>query len=29
VRRFLRELIELIWNRRIDAGKVIDLSLPA
>jgi threonine dehydrogenase-like Zn-dependent dehydrogenase len=28
VRRFLPELIELIWNRRIDPGKVFDLSLP-
>ncbi|MDR6907169.1 threonine dehydrogenase-like Zn-dependent dehydrogenase [Agromyces sp. 3263] len=28
VRRFLPELIELIWARRIDPGKVFDLSLP-
>jgi threonine dehydrogenase-like Zn-dependent dehydrogenase len=28
VRRFLPELIELIWNRRIDPGKVFDLALP-
>jgi threonine dehydrogenase-like Zn-dependent dehydrogenase len=28
VRRFLPELIELIWNRRIDTGKVFDLELP-
>jgi threonine dehydrogenase-like Zn-dependent dehydrogenase len=28
VRRFLPELVELIWNRRIDPGKVFDLSLP-
>jgi threonine dehydrogenase-like Zn-dependent dehydrogenase len=28
VRRFLPELIDLIWNRRIDPGKVFDLSLP-
>jgi threonine dehydrogenase-like Zn-dependent dehydrogenase len=28
VRRFLPELIGLIWNRRIDPGKVFDLSLP-
>jgi threonine dehydrogenase-like Zn-dependent dehydrogenase len=28
VRRFLPELIELIWSRRIDPGKVFDLSLP-
>jgi threonine dehydrogenase-like Zn-dependent dehydrogenase len=28
VRRFLPELIELIWNRQIDPGKVFDLSLP-
>jgi threonine dehydrogenase-like Zn-dependent dehydrogenase len=27
VRRFLPELIELIWNRRIDPGKVFDLEL--
>jgi threonine dehydrogenase-like Zn-dependent dehydrogenase len=24
----LPELIDLIWNRRIDPGKVFDLSLP-
>ena len=28
VRRFLPELIDLIWNRKIDAGKVFDLELP-
>src|SRR5829696_3139253 len=28
VRRFLPELIEQIWNRKIDPGKVFDLSLP-
>jgi hypothetical protein len=28
VRRFLPELIELIWSRRIDPAKVFDLSLP-
>jgi threonine dehydrogenase-like Zn-dependent dehydrogenase len=28
VRRFLPELVDLIWNRRIDPGKVFDLSLP-
>jgi threonine dehydrogenase-like Zn-dependent dehydrogenase len=28
VRRFLPEHIDLIWNRRIDPGKVFDLSLP-
>jgi threonine dehydrogenase-like Zn-dependent dehydrogenase len=28
VRRFLPELIGLIWDRRIDPGKVFDLSLP-
>ena len=28
VRRFLPELIELIWNRKIDPGKVFDLELP-
>ena len=28
VRRFLPELIHLIWNRRIDPGKVFDLELP-
>jgi threonine dehydrogenase-like Zn-dependent dehydrogenase len=28
VRRFLPELIDLIWNRKIDPGKVFDLSLP-
>jgi threonine dehydrogenase-like Zn-dependent dehydrogenase len=29
VRRFLPELIDLIWNRTIDPGKVFDLSLPS
>jgi threonine dehydrogenase-like Zn-dependent dehydrogenase len=27
VRRFLPELIDLIWNRKIDPGKVFDLEL--
>ena len=29
VRRFLPELIELIWNGEIDPGKVFDLTLPS
>jgi threonine dehydrogenase-like Zn-dependent dehydrogenase len=28
VRRFLPELMDLIWQRRIDPGKVFDLELP-
>ena len=28
VRRFLPELIDLIWNGEIDPGKVFDLTLP-
>lgn len=28
VRRFLPQLIELIWNRTIDPGLVFDLDLP-
>jgi threonine dehydrogenase-like Zn-dependent dehydrogenase len=28
VRRFLPELIDLIWTRQIDPGKVFDLALP-
>ncbi|MFJ6095152.1 zinc-dependent alcohol dehydrogenase family protein [Williamsia muralis] len=28
VRRFLPELIDLIWNRTIDPGRVFDLTLP-
>ncbi|GLI00535.1 zinc-dependent alcohol dehydrogenase family protein [Phytohabitans aurantiacus] len=28
VRRFLPDLVDLIWNRTIDPGKVFDLSLP-
>lgn len=28
VRRFLPELIKLIWDRKIDLGKVFDLTLP-
>jgi threonine dehydrogenase-like Zn-dependent dehydrogenase len=28
VRRFLPELIDLVCNRRIDPGRVFDLSLP-
>jgi threonine dehydrogenase-like Zn-dependent dehydrogenase len=28
VRRFLPELVDLVWSRRIDPGKVFDLTLP-
>jgi threonine dehydrogenase-like Zn-dependent dehydrogenase len=28
VRRYLPELIDLVWNRKIDPGKVFDLELP-
>jgi threonine dehydrogenase-like Zn-dependent dehydrogenase len=28
MRRFLPELIDLIWSRQIDPGKVFDLELP-
>jgi threonine dehydrogenase-like Zn-dependent dehydrogenase len=28
VRRFLPDLIRLIWDRTIDPGKVFDLTLP-
>ncbi|MER7893065.1 zinc-dependent alcohol dehydrogenase family protein [Micromonospora sp. NPDC094482] len=28
VRRFLPELINLVWNRQIDPGRVFDLTLP-
>src|SRR5919198_989252 len=28
VRRFLPELVDLIWKRAIDPGKVFDLALP-
>ena len=28
VRRFLPDLIDLIWTRRIDPGQVFDLTLP-
>ena len=28
VRRFLPELIDLIWRREINPGKVFDLELP-
>jgi threonine dehydrogenase-like Zn-dependent dehydrogenase len=28
VRRFLPKLIELVWNRKINPGKVFDLTLP-
>jgi threonine dehydrogenase-like Zn-dependent dehydrogenase len=28
VRRFLPELVDLIWNRTIDPGRVFDLELP-
>jgi threonine dehydrogenase-like Zn-dependent dehydrogenase len=28
VRRFPPELIDLVWKRKIDPGKVFDLTLP-
>jgi threonine dehydrogenase-like Zn-dependent dehydrogenase len=28
VRRFLPQLVQLIWDRKIDPGKVFDLTLP-
>ena len=28
VRRFLPELIDLVWNRKVNPGKVVDLTLP-
>ena len=28
VRRFLPDLIDLIWNRKINPGRVFDLQLP-
>jgi threonine dehydrogenase-like Zn-dependent dehydrogenase len=28
VRRFLPQLVDLIWKRQIDPGKVFDLELP-
>ena len=28
MRRFLPELIQLIWHRKIDPGKAFDLALP-
>ena len=28
VRQYLSELIDLVWNRKIDPGKVFDLTLP-
>lgn len=28
VRRFLPQLVDLIWNRKINPGKVFDLELP-
>jgi threonine dehydrogenase-like Zn-dependent dehydrogenase len=28
VRRFMRQLIDLVWNRKIKPGKVFDLTLP-
>ena len=28
VRRYLPELIDLIWNRKINPGRVFDLTLP-
>ena len=28
MRRYLPELIDRVWNRKIEPGKVFDLSLP-
>ena len=28
MRRFLPQLVDLIWKREIDPGKVFDLALP-
>jgi threonine dehydrogenase-like Zn-dependent dehydrogenase len=28
VRRYLPDLINLVWNRKINTGKVFDLTLP-
>lgn len=28
MRRYLPKLIELVWSRKIDPGKVFDLTLP-
>ena len=28
VRRYLPKLVELVWNRKINPGKVFDLTLP-
>jgi len=28
VRRYLPQLIDLVWNRKINPGKVFDLILP-
>jgi threonine dehydrogenase-like Zn-dependent dehydrogenase len=28
VRRFLPELIDLVWNRTLEPGRVFDLTLP-
>jgi threonine dehydrogenase-like Zn-dependent dehydrogenase len=28
VRRFLSQLIDLVWNGKINPGKVFDLTLP-
>lgn len=28
MRRYLPQLIDLIWNRKINPGKVFDLTLP-
>jgi len=28
VRRYLPDLIQLVWNKKIDPGKVFDLTLP-
>jgi len=28
VRQYLPELLDLVWNRKIEPGKVFDLELP-
>ena len=28
MRRFLPHLIDLVWSRKVDPGKVFDLTLP-
>ena len=28
MRRYLPQLIDLVWNRKINPGKVFDLTLP-